>query len=165
MDSKQILSRRMARFRSVQALFQMEASGDGMEKVLRDFESELISDCEPSEKMAEADKEYFRLLVETALDEQKKIDKLTNRVLKLDWSITRIDPTLRALFRAAGSEFVLRSAPPRVIISEFVEIAKAFYPEGKSAGFVNGVLDHMIKILNSEQSQKNKEKDSQKNIS
>ena len=30
-------------------------------------------------------------------------------------------------------------------ITEFVDVAKAFYPEGKEAKFVNGVLDHMAR--------------------
>lgn len=32
-------------------------------------------------------------------------------------------------------------------ISEFLEVAKAFYPEGKEAKFVNGVLDHMARTV------------------
>src|SRR5918999_1130879 len=53
------------------------------------------------------------------------------------WPIDRIDPTLRALFRAAGAELVATDTPPRVTISEYLEVAKAFYPDGKEARFVN----------------------------
>ena len=61
------------------------------------------------------------------------------------WPIARIDPTLRALFRAAGAEFVEGDAPPRVVIVEYVDIAKAFFPDGKEPKFVNAVLDHMAR--------------------
>ena len=58
-------------------------------------------------------------------------------------AVRRIDPTLRALFRAAGAELVATDTPPKVTINEYLDVAKAFYPEGKEAKFVNGVLDHM----------------------
>ena len=59
------------------------------------------------------------------------------------WPLGRIDPTLRALFRAAGAEMVSSDVPPKVVISEYVDLANAFFPEGKEAKFVNAVLDHM----------------------
>jgi len=70
---------------------------------------------------------------------------MTDRALVAKWPIARIDPTLRALFRAAGAELIACVAPPKVVISEFVDVAKAFFPEGKEAKFVNAVLDHMAR--------------------
>ncbi|HBR40586.1 MAG TPA: transcription antitermination factor NusB, partial [Sulfitobacter pontiacus] len=61
------------------------------------------------------------------------------------WPIGRIDPTLRALFRAAGAELVQSDTPPKVVIMEYVDVAKAFYPTGKESKFVNAVLDHMAR--------------------
>ena len=61
------------------------------------------------------------------------------------WPIDRIDPTLRALFRAAGAELVGSDTPPKVIITEFVDIARAFFPEGREPKFVNAVLDHIAR--------------------
>ena len=52
---------------------------------------------------------------------------------------------LRALFRAAGAELVAGTTPPRVVISEYVGVADAFFPEGREARFVNAVLDHMAR--------------------
>ena len=37
--------------------------------------------------------------------------------------------------------------PPRVIISEYVDVARAFFPDGKEPKFVNAVLDHMAREL------------------
>lgn len=171
MKKKLILSRRMARLRSVQALFQMEASGDGIYKVIEDFKSDLITETVRDEGLDEADSDFFRKLiktsaasrssicsrsdtkyfhklVETAVNKQSRIDKLTNEVLRTGWSFNRIDPTLRALFRVAGAEFLMQTAPPQVIINEFVEIAKAFSPDDKASKLVNGVLEHMFRHLN-----------------
>ncbi len=80
-----------------------------------------------------------------AVTSQARIDQMTHRALVARWPIDRIDPTLRAIFRAAGAELVGSDTPPKVSINEFLEIAKAFYPDGKEAKFVNGVLDHMAR--------------------
>jgi N utilization substance protein B len=61
------------------------------------------------------------------------------------WPIDRIDPTLRALFRAAGAELVEGDTPPKVVITEFVDVARAFFPEGREPKFVNAVLDHIAR--------------------
>jgi N utilization substance protein B len=70
---------------------------------------------------------------------------MTDRALVAKWPIDRIDPTLRALFRAAGAELVGSDTPPKVIITEFVDIARAFFPEGREPKFVNAVLDHIAR--------------------
>lgn len=57
----------------------------------------------------------------------------------------RIDPVLRALFRAAGAELVTPKTPPKVVIAEYVRITQAFFAEGREAKFVNAVLDHMAR--------------------
>ena len=89
------------------------------------------------------DVEHFRALLTAAVAEQARIDQLTHQALVVRWPIDRIDSTLRALFRAAGAELVATDTPPKVTINEYLDVAKAFYPEGKEAKFVNGVLDHM----------------------
>ena len=35
--------------------------------------------------------------------------------------------------------------PPKVAIVEYVEVALAFFPDGKERSFVNAVLDHMAR--------------------
>jgi len=93
--------------------------------------------------MAEGDVDHFRALVGHAVNMQAKIDQMTDRALVAKWPIARIDPVLRALFRAAGAEMGEMPTPPRVVITEFVDVAKAFFPDGKESKFVNAVLDHM----------------------
>jgi N utilization substance protein B len=94
---------------------------------------------------AEADLPHFRAVLQAAVAEQARIDQMTHRALVARWPIDRIDPTLRAVFRAAGAELVATDTPPKVTITEYVDVAKAFYPDGKEAKFVNGVLDHMAR--------------------
>ncbi len=138
-------ARSAARLYAVQALFQMEASGQGVDAICREFETHRFGAVYDGEEMAEGDLDLFRKLVADAVNWQGRIDQLTDRALVEKWPIARIDPTLRALFRAAGAEMVEGEAPPKVVITEFVEIAKAFFPDGREPKFVNAVLDHMAR--------------------
>jgi transcription antitermination protein NusB len=132
-----------ARLYAVQALFQMESSGQTVEAVTREFESHRFGAVYDDDEMAEGDVDHFRTVVGHAVNWQARIDQMTDRALVAKWPIERIDPVLRALFRAAGAELVEMPTPPRVAITEYVEVAKAFFPDGKEAKFVNAVLDHM----------------------
>jgi len=139
-----------ARLFAVQALFQMEAGDAALEDVQAEFEDHRFGAEIDGDTYAEGDLELFRTLTYRAVADQATIDKLTNNALVAKWPIDRIDPTLRALFRAAGAELVAKNTPPKVAITEYVDIAKAFFPEGKEAKFVNAVLDHMARDANPE---------------
>jgi N utilization substance protein B len=123
----------------------MEKTGQTVEQVRAEFETHRIGVEDDDGVWVEADRALFARLVDLAVDHQALIDQMTNRALVAKWPIARIDPTLRALFRAAGAELALTDTPPRVVITEFVQIAQAFFPEGKESGFVNAVLDHMAR--------------------
>ena len=133
-----------ARLYAVQALFQMEAAGQTVDKVLREFEDFRFGEDHDQGEMVEGDLDLFRSVMDGAVNEQAKIDQMTDRALVAKWPIARIDPTLRALFRAAGAEFAMPT-PPKVVITEYVDVAKAFFPEGREPKFVNAVLDHMAR--------------------
>ena len=134
-----------SRLYAVQALFQMEHSGQTVEAVSREFEDIRFGADYDEGEMIEGDVDHFRFLMETAVSYQARIDQMTDRALVAKWPIARIDPTLRALFRAAGAEMVQSDTPPKVVITEYVDVARAFFPEGKEASFVNAVLDHMAR--------------------
>jgi N utilization substance protein B len=135
--------RSAARFYAVQALFQMEAADVGLETIVEEFEMHRLGAEIDGTTYPDPDLRHFRTLLTAAVTEQARIDQLTHHALVARWPIDRIDPTLRALFRAAGAELVATETPPKVTINEYVEVAKAFYPAGKEARFVNAVLDHM----------------------
>lgn len=137
--------RSAARLYAVQALFQMEATGTTYENVCQEFLDYRLGAEIEGDTYAEGDVDLFKSLVSDAVRFQSKIDQLTDQALVAKWPIDRIDPTLRALFRAAGAELVSQNTPPKVIISEFVDVAKAFFPDRKEPKFVNAVLDHMAR--------------------
>ena len=143
-DRRQMKS--AARLYAVQALFQMEQSDQTLDQVRVQFENHRFgARLEDGSEMAEGDADLFRAILEEAVSQQARIDQMTDRALVEKWPISRIDPTLRALFRAAGAELLLGQTPPKVVINEYVDVAKAFFPEGREAKFVNAVLDHMAR--------------------
>lgn len=137
--------RSAARLFAVQALFQMEAAGSDAAEVEAEFEAHRFGAEIEGETWPDADLALFRAVVRGAVAGQARIDQMTDRALVERWPIGRIDPTLRALFRAAGAELLGPETPPRVAINEYVEVAKAFFPGGREARFVNAVLDHMAR--------------------
>lgn len=139
------LRKSAARFYAVQALFQMETTGQTAESVSQEFADYRFGEQFEDFDMVEADQSLFRTLVADAVNWQASIDQLTDRALVAKWPIARIDPTLRALFRAAGAELTRQETPPKVVISEFVSVTEAFFPETKEPKFVNAVLDHMAR--------------------
>jgi N utilization substance protein B len=139
-----------ARLYAVQALFQMEATGAGVARVTREFLDHRFGASYDGDEMADGDVELFEQLTALAVDNQAAIDQATDRALVAKWPIARIDPTLRALFRAAGAELHAGDTPPRVVITQFVDVARAFFPEGREANFVNAVLDHMAREIRPE---------------
>ncbi|WP_050930239.1 transcription antitermination factor NusB [Aestuariivita boseongensis] len=137
--------RSAARLYAVQALFQMESSGQTSTQIVREFLDHRFGAVYEGDEMVDGDINLFQKLVDDAVNYQAPIDQMTDRALVAKWPIARIDPTLRGLFRAAGAELTQGEAPPKVVISEYVDIARAFFPEGKEPKFVNAVLDHMAR--------------------
>jgi N utilization substance protein B len=134
-----------ARLYAVQALFQMEHSDQTLDQVRVEFLDHRFGAIYEGEEMQEGDIDLFGRVLEDAVNHQAAIDQMTDRALVAKWPIARIDPTLRALFRAAGAEMRDSGTPPKVVISEYVDVARAFFPEGKEPSFVNAVLDHMAR--------------------
>ncbi len=140
------LARSSARLAAVQALYQMEMTGADWREVVREFDEHRIGAEIEGVHYREADPAFFREIIEGVVADQAAIDQLTDRALIETWPLGRIDPTLRAVFRAAGYEIKDRlDIPPKVVIGEYLDIAKAFFSEGPEAKFVNGVLDHVVR--------------------
>jgi len=137
--------RAAARFFAVQALFQMEQSDAPIGQIIKEFIDHRFGEQFEDYEMQEADVRIFKTLVTAAVEHQGPVDQMTDRALVAKWPIDRIDPTLRALFRVAGAELSAVDTPPKVVITEYVQIAQAYFPGGREPKFVNAVLDHMAR--------------------
>ncbi|MEL6620716.1 MAG: transcription antitermination factor NusB [Pseudomonadota bacterium] len=137
--------RSAARLYAVQALFQMEQTAQTVDQIKAEFMDHRFGATYEGDEMTEGDPDHFARVMDDAVNYQAPIDQATDRALVAKWPIARIDPTLRALFRAAGAELRDTATPPKVVITEYVDVARAFFPEGKEPKFVNAVLDHMAR--------------------
>ena len=133
--------RSVARLAAVQALYQMEVSGAGVETVVREFADHRFGGDIEGAALAEADEAFFAELVRGVVADQAAVDGAIARRLATGWRLERIDATLRAILRAGAYELINRpDVPTEVAIDEYVEIAKSFF-EGPEPGFVNAALD------------------------
>jgi len=142
-------ARSAARLAAVQALYQMELTGASHTKVRAEFEDHRIGMEVDGETLAEADIKHFRKLLSGVVDRQPEIDKAVNDTLKQGWPLRRIDPILRALFRAAGFELLAMTTPRNVVFNEYVEVAKAFF-DGDEPKLANAVLEAIAPRLRPE---------------
>jgi len=134
-------ARTIARLAAVQALYQMELSGTGVEAVVREFSDHRFEGDLEGETLAEADEDYFAEIVRTVVADQRGIDQAITARLASGWRLERLDATLRAILRAGTYELTHRRAvPTEVVIDEYVELAKAFF-DAAEAKFVNAALD------------------------
>lgn len=139
-----------SRLYAVQALFQMEASGQSVDAIAAEFKSYRFGEVIEGIELKPAHDATFNAIVERAVQDQAKIDQATDRAIVAKWHISRIDPTLRALFRAAGAEMLIGDTPARIVITSFMTVAEGFFPEGDELKFTNAVLDHMARELQPE---------------
>ena len=134
-----------ARLAAVQALYQMDIGRQSLEDTLSQFSTHMLGREVEGEQYLPADADFFRQIVTGVIKSQLDIDPTIDKALSDDWPVGRIDATLRAILRAAAFELLRRrDIPANVVISEYVDIAKAFY-EDDAPGMVNGVLDSIAK--------------------
>jgi transcription antitermination protein NusB len=134
-----------ARLAAVQALYQMDISGAGVNDVLAEFESHWIGNEVEGEKYLPAEAAFFRDVVSGVVRDQAKLDPLIDDALTNGWPLKRIDAILRAVLRAGSYELEHRKdVPGRVVVSEYVDVAHAFV-EKDETGMVNAVLDQIAR--------------------
>jgi len=84
-------------------------------------------------------------VVEGAVAHKPELEEMLTGALAQDWSWERVDRLVRAILLAGAYELIHRKdVPPKVAISEYVEIANAFYDQGEQQ-FVNSVLDRVAR--------------------
>jgi transcription antitermination protein NusB len=145
------LARSQARLAAVQALYQMDLAETDLAAVIEEFKAHRLGAGEDAGAEAvtgcAADTEHFSEVLRGVVRRQREIDPLIDQQLAQGWRLTRIDSILRAILRAGAFELIeLNAVPPRVVISEYVEVAHAFF-EGDEPRVVNGVLDSLARKL------------------
>ncbi|PRD41903.1 transcription antitermination factor NusB [Phyllobacterium phragmitis] len=139
-----------ARLAAVQALYQMDVAGTGVLEVVAEYESFRLGKEVDGAQYLEADPQWFRAIVSGVVTDQLRLDPMIREALTEDWPLSRLDSTLRAILRAGTWELKNRKdVPTAVIVSEYVDIAKAFYTEDEPK-LVNAVLDRLAHQIRGE---------------
>lgn len=140
-----------ARLAAVQALYQMDIGGAGINDIFAEFESHWLGKEVEGDQYLPAEEAFFRDVVSGVLRDQNKLDPLIDDALSKGWPLARIEAILRATLRAGAYELEHRKdIPARVIVSEYVDVADAFV-EGDEIGMVNAVLDQIARHFRAEE--------------
>jgi transcription antitermination protein NusB len=136
-----------ARLAAVQALYQMDIAGAGLNEILAEFESHWLGREVEGAQYLPAEAAFFRDVVEGFMREQLKLDPLIDKALSQGWPLKRIEAVLRAVLRAGAYELDRRTdVPARAVISEYVGVANAFVDKDETA-MINAVLDQLARQL------------------
>ncbi|MDB5617978.1 transcription antitermination factor NusB [Tardiphaga sp.] len=142
---KKANKRGAARLAAVQALYQMDIGGAGINDIFAEFESHWLGNEVEGDQYLPAEEAFFRDIVAGVVRDQNKLDPLIDDALSRGWPLQRIEAILRAVMRAGAYELEHRKdIPARVIVSEYVDVAHAFV-EGDETGMVNAVLDQIAR--------------------
>ena len=134
--------RSVARLAAVQALYQMDVAGAGVEAVVREFSDHRFGGDIEGHLLAEADEPLFAEIVRGVVAEQATVDAAVAKRLAQGWKLQRLDATARAILRAGAWELMRRrETPTEVVLDEYVELARAFFEAAAEPGFVNAALD------------------------
>src|SRR5215469_5753371 len=134
-----------ARLAAVQALYQMDLAGTGVNEIMAEFESHWLGGEVEGAKYLPAEAAYFRDIVSGVVREQSRLDPNIDAALASGWPLKRIEAVLRAVLRAGAYELAFRNdVPARVIMSEYVDVASAFVDK-EETGMVNAVLDQLAR--------------------
>jgi N utilization substance protein B len=142
-------SRSAARLAAVQALYQQEMEKTPVPLLLHEFHHHRLGATIEGVEYVDAEVDFFDDLVRGVSARSDELDVLIASKLAKGWSLARLDKPMRQVLRAGAYELVARiDVPTGSVISEYVEVAKAFY-DRKEAAFVNGILDAIAKEVRS----------------
>ena len=135
--------RHLARAAALQALYECEVGGLTPQQALG-----VMHHAGPPEvnDPGESEHAFVIALVQGAMTDKKALDERIGEAAK-NWRIERMAMIDRLVMRLAAQEMLAhRDSPPRVVISEAIELARA-YSGDEAAKFVNGVLDGVYRRL------------------
>jgi transcription antitermination protein NusB len=148
-DHRKANKRGAARLAAVQALYQMDLAGSGLNEILAEFESHWIGREVEGAQYLPAEAAFFRDIVSGVVREQRDLDPLIDQALSKSWPLKRIEAVLRAALSAGAYELIHRlDVPARVVVAEYADVAAAFV-ERDETGMVNAVLDQLARRLRS----------------
>ena len=134
-------SRSAARLAAVQALYQQDMEKTPLPALLHEFHHHRLGATIEDVEYANAEVDFFDDIVAGVHARSAELDELIAGKLAEGWSLARLDKPMRQILRAGAYELLARiDVPTGSVISEYVDVAHAFYDK-REAAFVNGLLD------------------------
>ena len=144
-EERKANKRGAARLAAVQALYQMDLAGSGLDEIIAEFESHWIGREVEGAQYLPAEAAFFRDIVSGVVRDQRALDPQIDTALEQGWPLKRIEAVLRAALRAGLYELEnRRDVPARVVVAEYADVAAAFV-ERDETGMVNAVLDQLAR--------------------
>lgn len=152
-DAKQFKTRKVrragTRLAVVQALYEMEQTGNSANMIIRSFQENRLGIGPDENPVDETDFEVFKTLVNGVIEHQSIIDESIRSSLAKGWRLSRLDATSRAILRAGGTEFIVfPDLDQPIIIDEYVSLASDFFDKSPETNFVNATLNSIGRELN-----------------
>jgi N utilization substance protein B len=148
-----MIDRHRARILAMQSLCQLEVLAEDFLPQLDEFLAEESPDA--------AVRDYARGLVHDTWEKRSSFDQLIGQVAE-HWDLERMATVDRNAIRVAICEMLHRpEVPPRVALTEAMEIGKTFGTKDSSA-FINGILDAIMTKMKDEREGKKDEKEGTK---
>jgi N utilization substance protein B len=142
-EARKANKRGAARLAAVQALYQMDIAGKGLNEIMAEFEGHWLGGEVEGVQYRPAELAYFRDIVAGVVREQSRLDRQIDAALARGWPLKRIETVLRAVLRAGAYELACRAdVPARVVTAEYVDVAGAFVDK-EETGMINAVLDQL----------------------
>ena len=146
-DTRKANKRGAARLAAVQALYQMDIAGSGLNEIMAEFESHWLGGEIEGAQYRPAEAAFFRDIVGGVVREQGRLDPQIDTALTRGWPLKRVEAVLRAIMRAGAYELACRrDVPAQVVMSEYVDVASAFV-DREETGMVNAVLNQIAREL------------------
>lgn len=138
-------NRHLGRIVALQSLYEYEFRTQSEDAAV-DLGEILERNLERYETAIE-DKEFVERLIKGVVDAQAELDEKIQPIAP-DWPVAQIARIDRAILRMGLYELLYLGdiVPPKVVINEAVELAKAFGSDNSSK-FVNGVLGTAYRTL------------------
>lgn len=140
-------TRSAARLAAVQALYQKDMENTPLPLLLNEFHKHRLGATIEDVTYVHAEVAFFDDIVMGVDARREEIDGHIVARLAQGWSLERLDKPMRQILRAGTYELLARpDVATATVISEYVDVAHAFYDK-REAGFVNGLLDAIGKIV------------------
>jgi len=140
------MNRRKSRELSMKLLYQMCVNKEEYQDVIDNLKESIECDLKTEEDidLQDIDMDYITRIIKGVEGNKEIIDIELEKYL-VNWKISRISKIDLTIMRICTYEIMFESdIPDNVSINEALELAKK-YSDEKSAAFINGVLDKILK--------------------